>query len=122
MRLGVAHTPSPDVRFGILPPLSRCWLRYGILPALASNAGSGALAAPHGYIKENVTTSLGPAGRVSTSGRRPAKRKWQDAMFRVKPARSRPQDDLDLFARLIPPAAGGQRHQAGRAGQAQQIG
>jgi len=46
MRLGVAHAPAPDVRYGILPALSRCWLRFGILPALASNAGSGARATP----------------------------------------------------------------------------
>ncbi len=31
-----------------------------------------------------VKRASGPDGRVSTSGRRPAKRKWQDAMFRVK--------------------------------------
>jgi len=28
------------------PSLTRCWLRFGILPALASNAGSRARAAP----------------------------------------------------------------------------
>ena len=38
---GRAHAISPATRFRHpCPPLARCWLALGILPALASNAGS----------------------------------------------------------------------------------
>jgi len=38
--VGLAHAPSPDVRFGLSPPLTPRWLRFAILAALASEAGS----------------------------------------------------------------------------------
>jgi len=44
---GRAHAISPATRFRHpCPPLARCWLALGILPALASNAGSSGTGPP----------------------------------------------------------------------------
>ena len=40
-----------------------------------------------------IPAAPGLEGRVSTSGRRPAKRKWQDGMFRVYKANGQPLTD-----------------------------
>ena len=44
--VGVAHAISPDVRYGILPSLTPRKLRFGILPALACEAGEMTRATP----------------------------------------------------------------------------
>ena len=47
--VGVARAISPDVRYGILPSLTPRKLRFGILPALACEAGEMARATPPPY-------------------------------------------------------------------------
>ena len=55
-------------------------LRWSATPAL------GTWAAPHGFRETLSEPTLGPEGRVSTSGRRPAKKKRQDVVFFVNTA------------------------------------
>jgi len=75
-RFGAAHAPSPDVRCG--HPALRS-LDADCAPAsclrLSATPALGTWAAPHGFRRAHNAPALGPEGRVSTSGRRPAKRR-----------------------------------------------
>jgi len=96
-------------RGSVLPMSRRRTLATGILPSARSMltalrhpacAGQQRRLSGHGQplTDDSYPSALGPEGRVSTSGRRPAKRKWQDAMFRVYTAHGQPLTDAPRHA------------------------
>jgi len=117
-RFRAAHAPSPDVRYGSgLPmPRRRTFATVQGCPRPVAGRSLRHPASAHSMLTTlrhpacacqqrrlsgrgqpltdtSYPTAPGPEGRVSTSRRRSAKRKWQDAMFRVNTVHGQPLTD-----------------------------